>query len=170
MTFSFDNIQMTHTHMLHMLTRWHFIPFSSSLQALHGSRRTEREAKAETHPDHLHQRPAEGAGAGFCWNALPGHLHKRRAGSQNRSDWSQSAGTQLPAPVTHVGGTQTAHWRISNGTILTLRFKQPHIFSPLFAPFLVKALLFWHGDILAPQPYHLPMILKRNLREGFRIY
>lgn len=117
----------THAHVAHAHTVTLY-SFYSSLQALHGSRRTEREAKAETHPDHLHQCPAEGAGAGFCWNTLPGHLHKRRAGSQNRSDWSQSAGTQLPAPVTHVGGTQIAHWRISNGTILTLPFKQPHIF------------------------------------------
>lgn len=65
----------------------------SSLQTLHGPRWTEREAEAEAHPDHVHQRAAEGAGAGFCWNALPGHLHPRGAGTQNRPDWSQGSGT-----------------------------------------------------------------------------
>lgn len=86
-----------------------FFSFYSSLQALHGSRRTEREAEAEAHPDHVHQRPAEGAGAGFCWDALPGHLHQRRVGSQNRSDWSQSAGRQLPADSSLLQLHKVAH-------------------------------------------------------------
>lgn len=94
--FIWQHPNYTHAHVVHAHTVTLY-SFYSSLQALHGSRRTEREAEAEAHPDHLHQRPAEGAGAGFCRNALPGHLHQRGAGSQDRSDWSQSAGTQLPA-------------------------------------------------------------------------
>lgn len=152
--------------MLFMLTRWPlFSPFYSPLQALHGSRRTEWEAEAEAHPDHVHQRPAEGAGAGFCWNALPGHLHQRRAGSQNRSDWSQSAGTQLPAdsrsaPVTR-GGTPTAHWRIYNGTILG----HCVLNAAAFYCFLVKAFQFGRDAILAPHSHHLIWLFKKEKKK-----
>lgn len=62
-----DSITATHTLVYDKsparLTLTFYLVFSS-LQTLHGSRRTEREEEAEAHPDHVHQRPAEGAGAG----------------------------------------------------------------------------------------------------------
>lgn len=98
----FDSITVTRTHTPRLLQRralltaFHLV--YSPLQTLHGSRRVEREEEAEAHQDHVHQRAAQGAGAGFCRDALPGYLHQRGAGAENRSDWSQSAGTQPPAP------------------------------------------------------------------------
>lgn len=47
----------------------------SALQAVYGPRGSEREAQAEAHPDHLHQRAAQGVGEGLRRDPLPGHLH-----------------------------------------------------------------------------------------------
>ncbi|KAL7863719.1 hypothetical protein SRHO_G00127030, partial [Serrasalmus rhombeus] len=62
-----------------------------SLQALHRPRRPEREEEAEAHPDHLHQRAAQGAREGFRRDPLPGHLHAGGARAQDRPHRGQSA-------------------------------------------------------------------------------
>lgn len=66
----------------------------SSLQVLLGSIRSEREAEAAAHQDHLHQLAAQGAGAGLRRDPLPGHLHARGAGAEDRPDRGPRAGEQ----------------------------------------------------------------------------
>lgn len=66
---------------------------SSSVQTVYGSRWPQRKAETEADPDHLHQRPAEGAGASLRGDSLSRHLHERGAGAKNRPHGSTSAGS-----------------------------------------------------------------------------
>ncbi|XP_077388381.1 paired like homeobox 2Bb isoform X2 [Festucalex cinctus] len=93
----------------------------SALQAVHGPRRVEREAQAEAHPDHLHQRATEGAGEGLRRDPLPGHLHARGAGAQDRPDRSQSAGL-VPEPTCQV--PQAGARRLSSSGRRQVQFGQ----------------------------------------------
>lgn len=75
---------------------------NSSLQALHRPRRTEREAEAEAHSDHVHQRAAEGAGARVRGDSLPGHLHARGARAEDRPHRGARAGATPSSHSLHL--------------------------------------------------------------------
>lgn len=69
-----------------------FSPHPSSLQVLFGPLHHQREKEATADPDDVHQRSAEGAGKSLRRDPLSRHLHKGRAGPQDRPHGSQGAG------------------------------------------------------------------------------
>lgn len=75
----------------YFIKRKQLFPFSP-LQVLLGPIWPEREEEAAAHQDHVHQLPAEGAGARVRRDALPGHLHPGGAGAEDRPDRGPSTG------------------------------------------------------------------------------
>lgn len=73
------------------IKRKQLFPFSP-LQVLLGPIWPEREEEAAAHQDHVHQLPAEGAGARVRRDSLPGHLHPGGAGAEDRPDRGPSTG------------------------------------------------------------------------------
>lgn len=70
-----------------------FLAFSS-LQTLHRPRRPQREAQAEAHSHHVHERAAQRAGEGLRRDALPRHLHPGGAGAEDRPHGGARPGTR----------------------------------------------------------------------------